>query len=482
MRGTCWNTQEDSALQGLPLIEQVIYLRGLRRFMNYKTGVVGDRHRRISYQSIAETLHTEPTSGRHKDKYADISFTNIRTALKNLEKVGLLERLGNKTNLVFFLPIATTDNSDLTDSTDSWKAAEKPQWISRVTTENVATKPVVATPTVFASEAVTNVDAHDAVTPSVVTNEEVLPTQPECSVEAKEWGLTNYIGLTGDLSIKDGDLTGQQQANNLDVTKDCSSEIPGGLTGSKISNRAVTGQQQGINRGSTQVKNAINSDTNATITTEKITGILIPNDDSSRTLPDTGYPLSPLTAVFKENPQRTTSTHLSNLPTSKARNVPKPDECRGDSIGGDSLKTYTPKNNDSVCNVRRVFDHWVQVMHKGDAKLDKAREALISSRLREGYFVETLMQAIDGCALSPWHIGQNPQKRKFNDLELILRCAAKVEYFSEIAKAKAAGGSDPEDNWSNFLHDDNGNIIEGEVCHGNNPKVSRTYDQGQAVV
>ena len=38
---TQWNDEEDKALDYLPHRAQVCYLRGLRRYMDYATGIVG---------------------------------------------------------------------------------------------------------------------------------------------------------------------------------------------------------------------------------------------------------------------------------------------------------------------------------------------------------------------------------------------------------------------------------------------------------
>ena len=38
---TQWNDQEDDALQGLPWLAQLLYLPGLRPYMDYASGVVG---------------------------------------------------------------------------------------------------------------------------------------------------------------------------------------------------------------------------------------------------------------------------------------------------------------------------------------------------------------------------------------------------------------------------------------------------------
>jgi hypothetical protein len=77
-----------------------------------------------------------------------------------------------------------------------------------------------------------------------------------------------------------------------------------------------------------------------------------------------------------------------------------------------------------------VFEHWRRVMSKPTAKLTKGRAARVRDRLREGYTVEQLQRAVDGCKASAFHQGQNDRGTTYNDLELICRSGEKVEQFS----------------------------------------------------
>lgn len=61
---------------------------------------------------------------------------------------------------------------------------------------------------------------------------------------------------------------------------------------------------------------------------------------------------------------------------------------------------------------------------------------LIAERLREGYSVEDLCAAVDGCHISPFHCGQNDAGKKYQDLALIMRDSSKVANFIEYADGK----------------------------------------------
>ena len=105
---SCWNDNEDEALQGLPWSSQLLYLRGLRRRMDYETGWVG-RKIRISWQTLREVLHVEHHQGM---KDVSLSKEQLRRALQWLVKAGLVIVHTEGKYLQFLLPLADTQQSD----------------------------------------------------------------------------------------------------------------------------------------------------------------------------------------------------------------------------------------------------------------------------------------------------------------------------------------------------------------------------------
>lgn len=105
-----WSAEEDAAMDYLPHAAQVLYLRVLRRRMDYSTGIVGVTVR-LSYQLIGEWLEVRPPWGS-KNPVIRLSVSEIRAAFAQLEKVGLVERVrndgGDAVPLVFSLPFART--------------------------------------------------------------------------------------------------------------------------------------------------------------------------------------------------------------------------------------------------------------------------------------------------------------------------------------------------------------------------------------
>lgn len=109
---TQFGSDEDSALQGLTCEAQILYLRCLRRFMDYRTGIVGEA-RRIDEQAMREIIEFVPVRGSTRQRTrADRSF--IRARIDELRRVGLVEdveREQGARGFVFRLPKAATDQS-----------------------------------------------------------------------------------------------------------------------------------------------------------------------------------------------------------------------------------------------------------------------------------------------------------------------------------------------------------------------------------
>jgi hypothetical protein len=85
-------------------------------------------------------------------------------------------------------------------------------------------------------------------------------------------------------------------------------------------------------------------------------------------------------------------------------------------------------------SIQEVFDYWIAV-HKKDSRrkpaLDSDRRFFIALAIAK-YGIEDCKGAIEGCALSPFHMGRNKQGKKYNDITLILRSAEYIEKFLEI--------------------------------------------------
>src|SRR3990167_5896669 len=101
------NHLEQSALKGLPFIQRLLYIQGLKPYVDYKTGIIGIR-RGVSYQSLKEELYIEPHSGIQS---GNLSTDQLRRALRGLEKAGLIEIKSMDRKLVFRALLMYWDNS-----------------------------------------------------------------------------------------------------------------------------------------------------------------------------------------------------------------------------------------------------------------------------------------------------------------------------------------------------------------------------------
>ena len=101
------NDNELGALCGLPHLQQLAYLRGIRPYMDAQTGLVGIK-RGISYQSIAEQLYVEPHQGY---KTESCSRAQVRRALSSLERAGLITVQSKPLKLILKCELATMDYS-----------------------------------------------------------------------------------------------------------------------------------------------------------------------------------------------------------------------------------------------------------------------------------------------------------------------------------------------------------------------------------
>ncbi|MGQ3887834.1 hypothetical protein ACQUW5_02235 [Legionella sp. CNM-1927-20] len=100
------NGEELAALYELPHVQQLAYLRGVRPYMNVKTGLVG-LDRGISHQSIAEQLFVASHQGIKSVTY---SRAQTRRALAGLERAGLIQMHSTSEKLILKCLLASVEN------------------------------------------------------------------------------------------------------------------------------------------------------------------------------------------------------------------------------------------------------------------------------------------------------------------------------------------------------------------------------------
>lgn len=117
-----------------------------------------------------------------------------------------------------------------------------------------------------------------------------------------------------------------------------------------------------------------------------------------------------------------------------SRNIPSlsPDLPASYSQNLDSNHQELSKESSLLVEVKEIFHYWQTVMNYPNAKLDDKRQRKIASALKN-YSVLQLKQAIDGCMRTPFNMGENDRRQKFNSIELILRDAEHIERFIQHA-------------------------------------------------
>jgi len=76
-----------------------------------------------------------------------------------------------------------------------------------------------------------------------------------------------------------------------------------------------------------------------------------------------------------------------------------------------------------------IFEFWQTVHGHPMAHFTKERKDAVNARLKAGYTIAEIQQAILGCKVSPKHQGQNESGKIYDDLELICRNDTHLERF-----------------------------------------------------
>jgi hypothetical protein len=76
----------------LPHVDQIIYLRGIRRRMDYQTGIAGISAP-ISYEWMSQLVEVVPDRGSRMKAPARLKKDELRSAFARLERAGLIERV-----------------------------------------------------------------------------------------------------------------------------------------------------------------------------------------------------------------------------------------------------------------------------------------------------------------------------------------------------------------------------------------------------
>lgn len=106
-------------------------------------------------------------------------------------------------------------------------------------------------------------------------------------------------------------------------------------------------------------------------------------------------------------------------------------ERTGENTEGKGTEGHAPQAS-AASRVAAVAEYYIGKYPR--RRVDDADRKLIAARLKDGFTVEELCMAVDGCLLDPWHQGANDRGKKYDQPRHIFKAAAKVNDFVELAR------------------------------------------------
>lgn len=106
-------------------------------------------------------------------------------------------------------------------------------------------------------------------------------------------------------------------------------------------------------------------------------------------------------------------------------------------------EAYTEEEKNKKEYVQQIFEFWQVTLNHPHSKLTNDRKARIKARIKEGYTVEQIKTAINGCKSSPYHMGENDHGKVYDDIELICRNGSKLEQFVGYGSTNAKQNGQP---------------------------------------
>lgn len=107
---------------------------------------------------------------------------------------------------------------------------------------------------------------------------------------------------------------------------------------------------------------------------------------------------------------------------------------RGRPISAKKLSRAKKAMSVPASEIDQLWEYWVTVMRTNARRkpvLDDARRQYLGAALYD-YGMDGCRDAIDGCALSEFHMGRNKMNKRYDSVELIFRDAEHIEKFQEI--------------------------------------------------
>lgn len=176
-------------------------------------------------------------------------------------------------------------------------------------------------------------------------------------------------------------------------------------------------------------------------TPELATALSDPYREKPETVsPITAFPdtVSPNTEKADTGSPYTEKPHSKEVPTDKevlSEELPSKEK-----LNNEKNKRPLDSPAAAASPVHSVFEYWRTKTGHTQAKLTPERDRIIRLRLKD-YTADELMRAIDGCLVSPFHMGQNDRHTVYDGLKTIFRDGEQVEKFIAMSEANGNGKS-----------------------------------------
>lgn len=92
--------------------------------------------------------------------------------------------------------------------------------------------------------------------------------------------------------------------------------------------------------------------------------------------------------------------------------------------------------------ILEVWEHWKATLGHPASVLDPKREGCIARALK-AHGIQKCKAAIDGCSRTPWNMGENPGRKRYDSITLIFRDADQIERFASEPVVPPSGGLRP---------------------------------------
>jgi ribonucleotide reductase beta subunit family protein with ferritin-like domain len=107
---------------------------------------------------------------------------------------------------------------------------------------------------------------------------------------------------------------------------------------------------------------------------------------------------------------------------------------RGRPVSAQKLSRSRKAMSVPSSQIEQLWEYWTTVMRSGSKRkpvLDETRRQYLGAAIFD-HTLEGCMEAIDGCALSEFHMGRNKMNKRYDSIELIFRDAEHIEKFHDI--------------------------------------------------